>query len=194
MRDHPGDSRDRLLAGLLVCLLVAPLACRKSESGAAGNAPAKASAAVPGQVRVVDLEGLRAELEARRTAGRPVLLNFWATWCRPCVQEMPELTSLAQQWGASGPEVIGVSLDGWVIADEAELQSVVETMVKEMGLVYPNVIYRGEQDPLMNAFKMPGPIPFSILYGGDGKVAATWAGSIDVEELRTKAASLKAHA
>ena len=59
-----------------------------------------------------------------------------------------------------------------------------------MGVGYANLIYRGEQNPLLSGFKMPGPIPYSILYDAHGRIAATWTGPVAIDELREKAAGL----
>ena len=140
-----------ILAGLVLAVLAASCgrsgtapsspAASKAESGAGEKAGAGSKTGAraigpvaimgPDQVivRFVDLQGLRAELAARQKAGKPVFLNFWATWCAPCMQEMPDLANLAREWGAGGPEMVGVSLDGWVIADESEAESAVRTLL-----------------------------------------------------------------
>jgi thiol-disulfide isomerase/thioredoxin len=52
---------------------------------------------------------LRAALDARR--GRIILVNFWATWCRPCLKELPDLLALEKQYASRGLELLAVSLD-----------------------------------------------------------------------------------
>ena len=52
--------------------------------------------------------------------GKPVLVNFWATWCPPCREEMPSLTRLAQQFDPGSFEVLTVSVDeGWAPVEQA---------------------------------------------------------------------------
>jgi len=60
----------------------------------------------------------RAALDARRE--RVVLVNFWATWCRPCLKELPELISLEKKYAARGFELLAVSLD-----DPADQETIV---------------------------------------------------------------------
>jgi thiol-disulfide isomerase/thioredoxin len=141
-------------------------------------------------VRFAELDDLRAELSTRQAAGRPVFINFWATWCEPCIDELPELEGLAREWSDSGPETIGVSLDAWVFPDEPEAEAKVKEVLARTGVTYPNLIYRGEQDPLLDSFYMPGPIPFSILYDREGKRVAEYVGTIPLDDLRRDAGAL----
>ncbi|MFQ5635995.1 MAG: TlpA family protein disulfide reductase [Gammaproteobacteria bacterium] len=67
----------------------------------------------------LDAAGFRADLAERR--GRVVLVNFWATWCRPCREEIPALMSLQEELGERGFDLVAVSLD-----DPADRESLLE--------------------------------------------------------------------
>ena len=102
-RAQPGAGA-LLLAGLLLAALVAALlaGCAKRPEPPTRGAPA------PG-FELADLEGNRHRLSD--FAGQVVVLNFWATWCPPCVDEMPSLQQLADRLGPEGLAVVAVSVD-----------------------------------------------------------------------------------
>src|SRR5712671_4838766 len=115
-----------------------------------GAPPAPAgSAAAPGgsgapvaaaEVKFVDLDGLRAELQTRRKSGRPVFVNFWATWCAPCVDELPALGNLARELSAKDPEIIGVSLDALTVPEKDRIEPKVRDMLSQSRVSYTNLV------------------------------------------------------
>jgi thiol-disulfide isomerase/thioredoxin len=154
---------------------------------AAGTAPERPEpASLP--VAYADLDALRAALRERR--GRPLLLNFWATWCGPCVEELPDLGRLAREQGGDGTAFVGVSFDVWIGGDGPATEGKVRGFLSEAGVAYANFIYRGDQDPIFEAFELPGPIPYSILYDRDGAVVKRWEGQVDIGVLRAALAEL----
>lgn len=88
----------------MVLALSAATACDKP---AVPRAPAL-GAAVPA-FAAMNLEGQPVTLESLK--GQVVVLNVWATWCRPCLEEIPQLEALHQTFGAQGVKVVGVSID-----------------------------------------------------------------------------------
>ncbi len=162
----------------LACLA---LAC----GGTSGRSGAGAAAGTPGPeapVSFADLDAIHREVAAHR--GRPVFVNFWASWCVPCVQELPDLASLARENGAGGAVFLGVSLDAWVTGNGSETEGKVRRALAESGVGYPNLIYRGDQDPLIEGFALPGPIPYSVLYDPQGQQVQNWAGKAPIGEVR----------
>ena len=111
-------------------------------------------------VQVSTLEGERLALPL--PVGRPVLINVWATWCSPCVKEMPELADFADAEGTGGVQVIGVALD------EADA---VAAWLAERPSPYPH--YRddaGDRDAGVALGNPAGVLPYSVLIDSRGIV------------------------
>ncbi|MFC1748383.1 peroxiredoxin family protein [Pseudomonadota bacterium] len=95
--------------------------------------------------------------------GKLVLLNFWATWCFPCRQEMPDMETLWQRYKDQGLVVIGVSND-----DKGKTKRV-ETFVNKINLSFP--ILLDSESVVSDLYDVSG-IPVSYLIGQDGNVLA----------------------
>lgn len=95
--------------------------------------------------------------------GKPVLLNFWATWCGPCIKEMPDLVALNEEYKAKGGLVIGISVD-----KDADVLTLVSDFSKANNVTYPIVIDNGD---LENAFGGLRGIPTTFYIDKNGKIA-----------------------
>jgi len=104
--------------------------------------------------------------------GKVVLVDFWATWCGPCIVEIPELVKLQAGLGPKGFVILGVSMD----EDAAD----VARFVKAKNFNYPVVLNGGERAP--KGWVVPG-LPTAYLIGRDGKVLLRKFGSKSVEKL-----------
>lgn len=92
--------------------------------------------------------------------GRPVLINVWATWCGPCIKEMPELAEFSRQQGADGVQVIGLALD-----DVAAVQA----WLKRLPSPYPH--YRDDAGPRDAGVVLGNPagvLPYTVLVDANG--------------------------
>ena len=110
-----------VVAGLVVNgpgpLLRTEIGQRALQSAMEASAPkppadlpvARRGEAIP-TLRLPTLDGSTVELPAAH-AGKPILVNLWASWCGPCIQEMPELDRFAASQGANGTQVVGIALD-----------------------------------------------------------------------------------
>jgi peroxiredoxin len=107
------------LRSLLLLAAVVAAAFGYVEMAERKGYPLKAGGPAP-DFRLPSLQG--GEVELRSVRGRPVVLNFWATWCPPCVVEMPSLERLHKTLGPEGLAVLAVSAD----EDEARLRRFVE--------------------------------------------------------------------
>ena len=99
--------------------------------------------------------------------GKLVLVNFWATWCAPCREEMPLLDRARQELSPRGLEVVGVAID------DAEA---VDTFLKASPVKYP-ILVGGDNDTLYRFGDGGDVLPYSVLVAPDGKVLAQRAGS-----------------
>ncbi len=102
--------------------------------------------------------------------GISYFVNFWATWCRPCRKEMPELQKLVPRFQAKGIEIIGVSVDRAV--DPSLDPAVVTAAAERMGIHYP--LYLMEN--MEQIFRDEVEIPLSILLDKEGRVVDVYSG------------------
>lgn len=108
------------------------------------------------------LDGSRTGLSALQ--GRPVLLNYWASWCGPCIREMPVLDAFAAAQGTAGVQVLGVALD-----DEASVRDFLD----RVPVNYPIALEApGPDDSSIRMGNSRNVLPFSVLIGADGRVRA----------------------
>ena len=120
-------------------------------------------------VRIVDLAGLRSALQDLKA--RITIVNFWATWCEPCVEEIPVLLEVARAHRADVALAL-VSYDMVMPArlSEERALALVGPFVKERGIDCPVFLYRGEVSALDDRFGLPGPLPATIVLDRQGVV------------------------
>jgi len=108
-------------------------------------------------------------------AGRPMLINFWASWCQPCIEEMPELNRYSSQQGSAGVQVIGIALDDPVA---------VEAFLHRIPVRYPILLNSaGPADSSVRLGNSRGVLPYSVLVGPDGRVRKQRIGPFDPGEI-----------
>ena len=107
--------------------------------------------------------------------GRIVVLNFWATWCVPCREEMPIFVRARDNYQARGVEVIGASVD------EAGTRDQIEPFIEEYGINFP--IWLGASAKDMRRFGLGIALPATALIDRDGRVVARLVGLVEEREL-----------
>jgi len=119
---------------------------------------------------LMGLDGAMHSLEDWK--GKVVVLNFWATWCSPCLSEIPDFVAYQDQYKTRGLQIIGVGLD-----EEKKLRNVQRTLE----INYPVLV----ADPKKNVALMEswgnnsGIVPYSVVIDRNGRVAYTHHGQID---------------
>ncbi len=120
----------------------------------------------PVKIQGTTLEGQ--DFEISQWLGRVVLIDFWATWCGPCIAEMPHLKALYEAHHEQGLEIVGISLD----ENGRRLRSFVGLHELPWPILFDDVAAeRGEENPIATAYGITG-VPTMFLVGRDGKVAA----------------------
>lgn len=115
-----------------------------------------------------DLEGNRRNITEWR--GKVVLLNFWATWCPPCLKEIPDFIELQKQYGADGFQIIGVAID--------EIEDV-RAFATEMKMNYPILPSQDEALGLAQRYgNTIGALPYSVFINKKGEVTHTIMGEL----------------
>jgi thiol-disulfide isomerase/thioredoxin len=125
-----------------------------------------------------------AAFDAGALRGRPMILNFWATWCPPCVDEMPELGHLQSSFGGAGLQVIGIGIDA------AER---IEAFRKKVGLDYPLLVAGAAGAELGRRFgNASGALPFTVVLDRRGQVRERILGRFVFERLESLARDVSA--
>jgi thiol-disulfide isomerase/thioredoxin len=113
------------------------------------------------------------------------LVNVWATWCAPCVEEIPVLRSVRTTFG-SELSMVGVSLDDMIPGERGDTRSRVAKFLDAKKVPYPNAYYVGSGDALADAMKIDGAIPVTIIYDHKGKELWRRQGSLDQAQIMDK--------
>jgi peroxiredoxin len=110
-------------------------------------------------------------IDLARFRGTTLVVNFWATWCVPCVEEMPELSALQGEFSKVGAQVIGIGIDS---------ASNIAEFAHKHQIAYPLVVAGLPGIELAKLFgDGAGALPFTVVIGPDGRVAGRTLGRID---------------
>lgn len=157
-------------AALAAGALVAPAILRRSDSG--GDSLASA--------QFVDLEGKTRSVAEWR--GKWLVANFWATWCAPCLEEIPLLMAARRLRTGNGLEVVGIAID-----QEAK----VSQFASKMQIDYPVLIAGADGlDLIRKLGNRSGGLPFTVFLNRAGRIAQVKLGVLRQPELDAILASL----
>ena len=183
---------------IFLCLGLLLAACKPAadqttqaepQAPAAAEQPARPAASQSKRVRgqdapgskvpalsIATLDGATFDLASRR--GKWVVVNFWATWCSPCLKEMPELSALDAM--REHIEVIGLAYEDIEPADLREF-------LKQHPVVYPIAIVDVYDPP--RDFATPRGLPMTYLIGPDGTIAKQFLGPVTAQDVEAAIAA-----
>ena len=116
---------------------------------------------------VLDLQALR---------GQPLVLNFWATWCPPCVAELPLLSSFSRENAANGWQVLGIAVDQ---------AAAVRAFLDRVPVAFPVALAPQGGIALSRSLgNLAGGLPFTVVFGADGQVRHRKMGQITPQNLK----------
>jgi thiol-disulfide isomerase/thioredoxin len=115
-------------------------------------------------------------LSLRALSGKPLVVNFWATWCPPCVEELPLLNAFYRQHAANGWQVVGLAIDQ---------PSAVRKFLQRMPLDFPiGLAGLGGTELGRSLGNLTGGLPFTVVLGGEGRVLHRKMGQVTSEDLQ----------
>ncbi|HEX4896207.1 MAG TPA: TlpA disulfide reductase family protein [Solimonas sp.] len=124
-------------------------------------------------LRFTDLQGQPQDLAQWR--GRWLLLNFWASWCAPCMDELPHLVEAQSLYGARGLQIVGPALDD---------PEAVKPLIARFRINYPVLPdYVGGDNAMKQLGNTQAALPYSVLVDPQGRIVETVLGGLDREEL-----------
>lgn len=122
-----------------------------------------------------------AQLATKGLQGRPLVLNFWATWCPPCIKEMPELDRFVHQFGGAGWQVLGLAIDQ---------KAPVQQFLQRSPVSFPTALAGPDGLALVRELGNPaGGLPFTVVFSSAGEIVQRKLGPTDFAELSGWAAA-----
>ena len=168
-------TRKLLWLGLVLSFMLSTGPANAQRKQTSKKSPAKIS------VAAIDADGLVALLKRNATKNKPLLVNFWATWCDPCREEFPDLVKIDKQYRPQGLDFTAVSID-----DLSEIKTTVPQFLREMQVTVPTYLLNVSDPEVAMSRVDPqwsGALPATFLYDAQGNLVYKRLGRIKVDEL-----------
>ena len=108
--------------------------------------------------------------------GKILVVNFWATWCAPCVKEMPELSALQTALAGKPIQIVGIGIDS---------AANIREFANKYKISYPLMVAGMAGAKITRAFgNQVGGLPYTVIIGRRGEIHKTYTGQLNMEELR----------
>jgi thiol-disulfide isomerase/thioredoxin len=171
-------------AALLACAAAGPQSPSKAPAPQPGVEAAKSPATTaPTKVTVIDENALKSLLNVGTGRARPLLVNFWATWCVPCREEFPDLVKIRGQYTAEQLDFVLVSLD-----DPSDIEKAVPDFLTEVrATAFPSYLLNASDSSIAIDLvdqTWHGELPATFLYDRAGQVVFKHKGRVKPVELR----------
>lgn len=138
----------------LAAFALSAVGCAQSDTTPPANP-------TPTEVKKIDRAGLDKQFDSHK--GKVVLVNFWATWCGPCVKELPSLIAMQEKYGPQGLQVLGLSIDEVPVTQVA-------SFAQRNRMNYPVLVVGEDAMTKWGSFEA---IPMTLLFDRNGK--SVWA-------------------
>ncbi|OAJ57210.1 redoxin [Paraburkholderia ginsengiterrae] len=173
----------RILAGVCVAIVAAVGGVLANHWLTGGNdevahaaqpTPAQSAVAQLWAAPVTTVDGKPQTLSLLK--GHPIVVNFWASWCGPCVEEMPALSQLQREYAKKGIQFIGLGVDS---------DKNVQAFLQKVKVAYPIYVTGFGGADLARAFgNNAGGLPFTVVIDAKGNIRSTKLGQIDPQALK----------
>ena len=148
-------------------------------AGVAGVALLSARQMAPAQEKAGTFKALDGSSHSlQELRGHASVVNFWATWCGPCREEMPRLQKLADQYGPQGVQFVAISLDG------PETHEKIPAAVAKRGLRLP--VWTGATDETLHALELGVLVPATLVLDADGAVIGKIEGEAREKDVQSR--------
>jgi thiol-disulfide isomerase/thioredoxin len=182
-----------LIVGCLVCAVLVGGSLLSFTAAAQRKTAHKPRASVakqtPFKAQAVNAEEIQTLL--KRNGTRPLLVNYWATWCDPCRDEFPDLVKIDKDYRSKGLDFIAVTLD-----DLADINTAVPKFLRALNARMPVYLLNvADPEPTINSIdsRWGGALPATFLYDNQGQVVYKHFGRVNTPELRAAIEKVMSH-
>lgn len=170
-----------LLTLLLCCLLPHPARAQATGSDATTTGTIANKYAFPSAFSAPTVTQEEIEKILKTHGSEVLVVNFWATWCGPCREEIPDFVKVSNEYSPDRVRFIGISLDF-----QRDVETKLIPYLREQKIEYPNVVFKGNPEATINFFdpEWSGAIPATFIYNASGKRVSSHLEPLHYDQLK----------